>query len=301
MTANRRNCRRGSGRLVISLAVLLIAAQCSEPGPAWRGAQYSPHESDAPVNEAAVPSPANTRPVASRGTGPVRVLGLAFEVWRIDLPVESVRHSRKIWNHVDESRIEPALAARLARNALRVGAVSEHAWPAIRTILQAAGATSDSKQVMAQNGLPLELAVGNVDDDGESIFSYGMDNRLSGNTFDAGKKLIGIDYAVHAELGGSIELNINFEIRHDRGMMTWERRDGIIRQVPATDRNVFTEIAAVITLNPDESLLIGPGEEADNPYLVGSRFFTRREGGDRFETLMCVTPVPYETRQVRRE
>lgn len=218
---------------------------------------------------------------------------MAFEVVRIQLPLEGIRNSRKIWNHVDTLRFEPGLAERLVRNGLRVGVVSPGAWPAIHTILDASDAAVHKERTPAQNGLPLTIEVG-VIGGSESIFYYPPSNRLVGKTFQGGKKLLIIEYSVHAELSGCVDLQTQLEIRRDRGVMTWERRDGVLRQVPSVDRHVFSDLAARATLNPGESLLIGPSASADNEYLLGSRFFMNRHAGGRHETLLCITPIPYQ-------
>ncbi len=222
----------------------------------------------------------------------VHVVALVFDVVRVDLPIEGVRHTPKIWNHVDELRVAPEVVARLARNGLRVGAASPDAWPAIRAIIDAAHAEVRRDRLVAQPGLPLWIKLASIGEP-ESIFSYGIDGRLVGRTFPAGEKLLTLDYAFHPELGGCSDLKLGFEIRHDRGMMTWERRDGVIRQVPAVDRHLFAEVSAVVTLNTNEFLVIGLSDQATNKYLVGGRFLILERSGKRCETLLCVTPRPY--------
>ena len=232
-------------------------------------------------------------------SGRVRVIELVFDVAQIDLPIDGVRHSRKIWNHVDELRVDSELAMRLGRNGLRVGAGSPDAWPAIRAILEATDAQVRRDKLVAQRGLPLRIKLASIDE-AESIFSYGRDGRLVGKTFPEGDKLFDIDYAFHPQLGGCTDLRISFEIRQDHGVMTWEKRNDIIRQVPAYDQYVFSDLSVPLTLNMGEFLVVGLGDQSDNRYLIGSRFLTFERSGKRYETLLCVTPRPYQTRGVKR-
>ena len=212
----------------------------------------------------------------------------------MDLPIDSVRHSRKIWNHLDELRINPTTVPLLARNAVRVGVASPAAWPAIETILHAAGGELHREQLITQQGLPATIVVSAIGEP-ETIFSYARAGRLTGKTFPAGNKLIQFEYAFHPELGNCTELQLSFEVQHDRGGVTWERRGEAIRQVPAIDRFAFEELNVLVTLDPGEFLVIGPSEKADNEYLVGSRYFTGEKSGRSYETLYCITPQPFQT------
>ncbi len=279
------------GRVLIAVVVGVADGGCSASFPwlARRVGARSPHED-------------RTSQTASKRSGPARrspswdsyqVVRMAFEVVRIQLPMEGIRNSRKIWNHVDTMRLEPGLAERLVRNGLRVGVVSPGAWPAIQTILDACDAAVHKERTPDQNGLPLTIELG-VIAGSESIFCYPPSNRLVGKTYQGGKKLITIEYGVHTELGGCVDVQAQLEIRRDRGVMTWERRDGALRQVPAVDRHLFSDLAARATLNPGEALLIGPSASADNEYLLGSRFLMSRQAGGLYETLLCITPIPYQ-------
>ncbi len=224
----------------------------------------------------------------------MHVVELAFDVIHAEFPVDTIRHSQKVWNHVDELRVEAGVAARLARNGLRIGAASTQSWPAIEAVFKAGNARKQQVQLFAQHGLPLSIELGAVEDH-ESIFSYGKDNRLMGKTFSVGNKLINLDYAYHPELNGVTDIRISLEVRHDQGVMTWERRNGIIRQTPSYERYVFEDLSVELILRPGEFLIIGPGIEAQNEYLIGSRFLQGTRDTRKIETLLCIKPRLYQT------
>jgi len=255
--------------------------------------RYSPHESSAALSDD-VRAPARQSGASTSEIGAVRVVELAFNLLRADLPVESVRHTQKIWNHVDQLRVGPDTSARLARNGLRIGTAVPGAWPAISTILSACGARIYRDQLLSQRGLSVALELGRIDDS-ESIFSFSADNRLVGKTFAAGTKLMNLDYAVRPELDAYVDLGVSLEVLHEKDTMTWERRDGAIRQVPAVDRHVFEDVSALVAINQGEFLVIGPGGDAENEYLLGHRFFTSAQGGVLYETVFFITPVPYQS------
>ncbi len=282
-------------RLGVLLVIALPGWGCGSPAspPRWTRPSRSPHEEVVhPAAEAGPPSSAAPEP-SPAFTDAIHVVEVAFEVFRAELPVDGVRHSRKIWNHVDELRTDPKLLARLARNGVRLGAVSAEAWPAIRTILEAGAADVRKDQLLTPSGLPLAVEVGTIQKS-ESVFSYRANNQLVGKTFTGGKKVVKVDYAFHPEMGGRIDLQLSFEVRRDRGGITWAQTEDGVRQVPARDQHAFADLRTVLALNPGESVIIGPSAETSNEYLVGSRFFTGRRADERYETLYWLTPVPYQ-------
>lgn len=279
-------------RFCFLLAAIAAGGDCGSPS-GWRilGPTSSPHES--PVEQ----SPAASVPLPSEahaGTSEIPVFDLVFDVLRIDLPINTIRHSRKVWNHVDELRVDAGLVTRLVRNGLRVGVASGDAWPAMQAIFDAAGAQWHRERLVAHGGLPIAVAVGSISEP-ESIFSYDGSNRLVGKTFSTGKKLLTINYAYRRELGGVVDLQVAAEVRDDRGVMTWENRNGVIRQVPAYNRYTFDNLGVLLTLNQGEFLVIGPSAEARNEYLLGSRFFTTERAGRRYESILCLRPSPRQT------
>lgn len=230
----------------------------------------------------------------------MRVVDLSFDVIRAELPLTEHRDSLKIWNHVDELRVDSERGERLVRNGLRVGAASSDSWPAILTVLEAAGARFRREELFPQRGLALVIALETITSP-EPIFSYTRQGVLAGKTFPAGEKVLNVDYAYHPRLGGVTETQLSFEIRLDRGAMTWERQEGILRQVPDHDRHVFEDITVTVTLSPGEYLVIGAHADPGNAVLVGPRFLTGQRAGERYETLLFITPHVYQTRRAERE
>ena len=286
--------------LLLLLVGCLIGVGCRS-GTAWSDLWTwgsSPQASET--------SPPSAWPLASvalnapAGASALRVVDLSFDVIRAELPFKQHRDSLKIWNHVDELRVEAGRGERLVRNGLRIGAASSDTWPAILTVLEAAGARFRREELFPQRGLALVIAMETITSP-EPIFSYTAQGVLAGKTFPAGEKVINVDYAYHPRLGGVTETQLSFEIRLDHGAMTWERQDGILRQVPDHDRHVFDDLTVTVTLNPGEYLVIGSHADAGSAVLVGHRFMTGQRAGERYETLLFITPHVYQTRHAERE
>jgi hypothetical protein len=288
---------RGRSRLVFfALAGMMVPCGCKSPRDGGR----PPSPQEVPFadgfrldvfqdNRSAAENNRSAKPSAFHPDN-VKFVQLVFDVVRVDLPVESVRHSRKIWNHVDEMRVGPEVAARLARNGIRCGVAGTAALPAITTILEAARAKSYPSRVAAQSGVPVTLLVGELREP-ESIFTFNRLNGLVGKTIPAGHKVIVLDYAPRPEFGGFTDLVLAFQVRHDRGTMTLQREEDVLYHVPAVDRHAFPDLDVQVSVRPSEMLVIGPSEKAEMPYLIGSRFFAREDpGGILNETILFITP-----------
>lgn len=239
-------------------------------------------------------------PPAPQGvvSAPTRVVDIAFTVMNADFDSADSGDGRKIWNHVDEMRIDARQAQLLARNGLRVGAASPATWPAIQTLLDAGKARISANQLFPQRGAPMAIAAGSLDE-GTSIFTYQAGGQLVGKSFQGGEKVILIDYALRPELDGCTDLGLGFEISRESGDMVWEQREGVIVQVPEHERHRFADLNTLLTLNPGEFLVIGPRDDVKNPHLVGTQFFSKISG-DGSVRLMFIAPRPYQVQSSLR-
>lgn len=284
--------------LVVGCAVGLASAACQSPLRLWPFNTAPPEQTAQPASaddsifSAASYAPA--APVSGRSLRPSTTLGVQLDVLRMELPIDTVRHSLKVWNHVDELRSGPDSAALLARNGMRLGVATQGAWPAIRTIFEACGAgVRDSRQITT-NGPPVSVELGAVEP-GQSVFSFDSRGRLKGQSFQVGQRLVHLSCTPHPGVEGVTDVTVSFEILIDRGLMEWRQEAGVIRQVPAYDHYEFDGLSTTLTLRPGEFLVIGPGDASDNPYLVGGRFFSGDGPAGPCETVLCITPKPWTT------
>lgn len=222
------------------------------------------------------------------------VVQLHFDVMHVELPIDRVRHSAKIWNHVDELQVDPQQCALLGRNGLRIGVATADAWPAIQAVLDAHDARSTRRQHAVQSGYPLTLDVGGVEG-GETIFSYDGQGNLAGTTFGGGRKYIHVDYAVSADDSGRITLKVLPEVHVESAQKRWEATGGVVQEQASYEGRVYRELSASVCLPPGRFLVIGPSPQADIGYLLGSRFLEREVGGTRYETLLFATPQLFRT------
>ena len=256
--------------------------------PVWGAAeaQKADGANDAPPDPFRTPLSSSLSTPADRST----IVELHFDVMRVDLPHDSVRHSAKLWNHVDELRVEPGQSVLLGRNGIRVGVAPADAWPAMQAVLEAHGARATRRQHAVQPGYPLTLDIGDVRE-GETVFSYDGQGGLKGRTFGAGQKYIHLDYVVEADDPPRVLLRVTPDVHVRSADRRWqEEEEGAYVEKPVDGGHSYTELSAAVSLTPGQILVIGPGPQAEMAHLLGNRFFERIEAGVRYETLYFATP-----------
>jgi len=229
---------------------------------------------------------------------PIVIVQMHFDVLRVELPCDRVHHSAKAWNYVDELRCDPTRAALLRRNGLRLGVASAHNWPALRALFDACQARVLRASHAVQRGLPFAVELDAIEED-ETIFLVTADNRVSGRTFDRGRKHLHLEYTVNAE-DGSTTLVILPEIHRLSRSPHWQRRNDGFERVSEYEGQVYQELACRVTVGADEFLVIGPDSSPASGLSVGQRFLTRDLEGRRHETILCVTPRPFRTELAER-
>ncbi len=226
------------------------------------------------------------------------VLQMQFDVLRVELPAAPIHHGDKTWNHVEELSADPTQVALLRRNGLRLGIATADAWPALRAIFDAAGATVARATHQVRQGVPLTLDLGPVENEA-AVFLLTSDHRLVGQTFDQGSKYLHLDYAPGEEGGNSMAIRMTPEIHRTSANQRWRQVGDELRQVPDYAGAVYQQLAQTVEVAPGEFLVIGPDSSA-SPLTVGHRFLTRSLGGRLHDTILCITPQPFRTDQLRR-
>jgi len=274
----------------MAVIVLLAWARC---GPEWRWSSRFPWltKSGSASDEAMPGDPGDPfpsiQPTGKDSAEPIQVLLVEFDILRVEIPSEPVRHSQKVWNHVDELRVDPDLAGALARNGVRLGVSSSASWPALRAVFQASGARVERVRHSASSSLPLLLDLGSFDRPA-TVFAYDRRGGMSGRTLPRGRRIVRLDYDVHPAPRLETDLRVAFDILPEQAASSWVvEPSSVTTVVPLYS---FSDLTSVLTLSADEFLVIGPGEETTNAYLIGSTYFRRPIQGRRFDTVLCITP-----------
>lgn len=286
------NRQHGHCHVVAAAAALLAAAGCREQAASWArwdlgaNAREAAHQAPAATDGAPVLAPANAAPPSDQV---LHVIHFQFDVLRIDILDDPTGHGRKLWNHADELRVDPAQAALLARNGVRMGVAPRGAWPALQTIIDAVHPKLTRAAPVLAAGAPLTIELADIKNP-EPLFRYNQHAALVGGTVEKGRKAVQIAYQWDPRRASQTELVVSFVIARGQAGQTWDVLTG--QPVSESDRTVFDELTCVLVLQEDEFLVMGAGADVANPFLVGPRFFSGEGSGRRRETLLLVTPRP---------
>lgn len=251
----------------------------------WGGSEGSqPIPRDALAAPGAVPPPITE--VGDDETGPV-VLAMHFDVLRVDLPVGEIRHSLKVWNHLEESIGDPGQTALLARNGLRIGVGDESAWPAMRLVFEGNDARSTRAAHIASDGLGLVVPLGDTED-GATYFLHRRSGELQGGAFGAGRMILLVDYEADANDPSRVRLTITPEFREHKSRTRIVQQGGEIVTVHDQEGVVFHELAAAVTVEPGQFVVVASSTNADGGYLLGSRWLNSELDMQKYETVLCI-------------
>ncbi|MCC7292701.1 MAG: hypothetical protein IT449_11640 [Phycisphaerales bacterium] len=290
--------QRGNGVLRRSASVLALAAALSLAGCEqmrdwpW-GWPFVQRPSAAPSSaKPASGGDAPQHPFAEFTQPPdpseptTEILLVQFDLLRVELPSAPLRHSLNLWNHVDEMRVDPAVAPVLAQNGVRMGVASAEAWEPMQAILKSSQATTAIATQTLQAGLPLLLQVGEFTEPAP-VFVYGPSGELVGKTLQPGRKMIRLDYEVPPPKRDRVRLLIELDVFPPESTSAWVLSPA--QSGSLTPSHQFRELLASLVLVPGEMLVIGPHENTTNEFLTGSRYFTHSAAGQPMDTLLLIT------------
>ena len=220
------------------------------------------------------------------------VVGLSFDVIRVELPVSSAAITRRIWKYVDESNADPSLPALLARNGVRIGVAEGQSWPALRAMFTQAGGRTARDQLPMQNNQPGMIHMGPLEEGG-MYFLHRRGGRVEGGTFEKGERFIRLDYEVPPEDPQTTRVRVMFETRGGQPHRRFVDQGGRIQEVTERGGRSFGELACTVTLNEGQFLVLGSADNADKGFRIGSWWFRSRSGKERSETLVCVRAEPF--------
>jgi hypothetical protein len=249
-----------------------------------------PPGSGPPSGSGATPA-ADVRAADATAGNDLHVLRMHFDILRVDVPLGGLRHSLKVWNHIDESQGDPGLTALLARNGFRAGVGTVDDWPAIRAILERNGARVTRVARTAQAGAPMTVPLGNVEE-GASYFLHRRGGGLGGGTFTAGRRAFRIGYALETGPQPKATLRVTPTFEESTISEKPVERGGEVMFLRDREGRVFRELMVEASLTPGEFLVVGGSRPAEKGYLLGSLWLESTLEMQKFETLLFVSAQP---------
>jgi hypothetical protein len=215
---------------------------------------------------------------------------LRYDVLRVEVPRGTVSKSEILWNHVDESVVSFAETRRLRVNGFRVGVADPAAWPAIKAVLDGAGATQAAQAGLAQDDLlPFAIEVDPISKD-RTIFHYSRQGALKGGTFADSLTMLRIEHALNPDRMGEFNVRLVPEARSAHFQTALAATEAGLREIPVYQGKVFTDLGVEIVVPKDAIIVAGPSGRAGRQSLIGTEFFCDQRSGVEFERVFFITP-----------
>lgn len=225
---------------------------------------------------------------------------VALEVFWARYPLASPQIDNELWMEVDESRIPPTVRRRLAESGFRAGVVGSEVPDALAEVLELghggndraanhgeelASLLAESTVTRQRRQLPpdvrWELHASEIIAEAPLL---SLDNgELVGRTLRDAQAVYAIEH--HLESDGRIRLSLTPELQEGPPQLKFQASDGLLRQAPLRDREVFGQLGVEVTLSPGEMLVMtGAGDSGSQL----ARYFHTVEGTAGLERKLIV-------------
>ncbi|MEX0642491.1 MAG: hypothetical protein WD468_07310 [Pirellulales bacterium] len=218
------------------------------------------------------------RPAMVQGRSPLRPAkaspdSVAVEIVWARFPAGDPSLNETIWQDIDETPIEPAVARELARNGFRAGVISGELPPSLASALhqdesppEASTAkngdsleelmvepTVRARLVQARRGRRVEIQASDVYNTLPLLKDEG--GELGGTTYRSAQAMYALEVDPQPDRMAAVQLTP--ELHHGSPHLCWSRSDeGILRQAPMRDHEVFDRLRLRVKLAPGEMLVL---------------------------------------------
>lgn len=277
-----RRSRRPPRRLQpLFVALALSGGGCSLPPPSRTGGDAPPAEQTRRPSR----SETRTQQALARFNGASAIVS----VFCFAAPRAQRGATAKIWNFLREDWLDADTAARLRRNGLRAALGREDFWDVIRQILDSVKDhrvfQHDAVRLPPNYPLALEL---DTEPRSQTLFFVGDDGILTGETWDASRNVLRLDYRLDLQRPDGIILEVVPEVRRRQEGTRFVRTESGVMLVPKYDGRAFPAASFAVRLEPGDFLVVAPSEQSDVYGIVGGAFLTESVDGQPFDSLVFV-------------
>lgn len=222
---------------------------------------------------------------------PRMIIQISFDVLRARVTRGFFSQSEKVWNHLNETAIQPETTVLLQRNGLRVARGDANSLPPIRALLEQQGQveTSQNRMVMS-NSLPLVVEPDMRPRD-QTLFMFRPDGTLGGASYPQSVNGFLIEYDLVGVGDDRLKVTIMPQVRLPKQppRLTSEV-PGFIDQPLMPPTRVFRELAFTVEIGPEQFIAIGPSRLIENAHLIGSLLICEENEGRKQESMYLITP-----------
>lgn len=229
---------------------------------------------------------------------------VAVEVIWARFPLNDPELNGSAWCEIDETQIDPAVYRELARNGFRAGVVSgtppdaisralelesTHAGeprdddPMLQTIDLTSAPTVQRRLLQLRRGRRSEIQASELLESVPLLISHGRE--LGGRTFRDAQAVYGLKIDPQADQSVAVELTP--ELHFGRPRMRWTGgQEGILRQMPLREREVFESLRIDVRLAPGDMLVLMGLPDATS--RLGNCFHTAESASGRQQKLVLI-------------
>ena len=246
----------------------------------------------------------------TKGSSPLRPLAaspdsVALEIIWARFPLNDPELNGAVWSEIDETQIDPAVYRELARNGFRAGVISGTPPDAIARALQLKGDRAAAKAVdedpmlqtidltteasvqrrllQLRRGRRAEIQASEMLESVPLLISHNRE--LGGRTFRDVQAIYGL--AIDPQPHQRVALELTPELHYGQPRLRWTGgQEGILRQMPLREREVFEAMRMNVRLAPGEMfVLMGLPESASR---LGQCFHTVESASGRQQKLVLI-------------
>jgi hypothetical protein len=248
------------------------------------------------------------RPATVQGRSPLRSAtaspdSVAMEIVWARFPAGDPSLNKAIWQDIDETPIEPAVARELANNGFRAGVIGSALPAALAHALHQGEASSDESAasngenladlmveptirrrfVQARRGRRVEIQASEIYPTLPLLMGGG--GELGGSTYRDAQAIYALE--VDPQPDRTAVVQITPELHHGAPRIRWSQGDeGILRQAPMRDHEVFDRLRLKVKLAPGEVLILM--NLPDTGSRLGQYFHTVDSADGRQQKLILI-------------
>jgi len=267
--------------------VLPLSACNDAQWPQWGGpTEKAPLPRTQPADESGDP---DASPLSSLNLRPVVVQTVSFAILRVRASAGTFSQSEKLWNPVNEEVVAAGTQLLLRNNGLRVGIGKQSAWPQIKAALDAENVEVSQDHQVMQNSIPLTIELVPTPRD-QTLFLIRSDGTMPGAFFPQSTNALRIEYWIPGHEPTHVTMELVPEVHLQRpappAFDVSTLRNGMV--LPPS--RPLRELAVRLTLGPDEFVVVGPSQVANQQHLFGSLLLTEEIDGRKLESMCYITP-----------
>ncbi len=263
---------------LLLVTAVILAGGCKTPATAFWAPASSTAPDDSPTSEAEALKDDNPLKFADTGhsdgaLASSRHLEGSLTVLHVEIPRRQRTLVKPMWNHLREDVLDSDTVSRLHDNGIRVGVASRQWWDAVKAVLDSVPGVRSAAYtpVRLPPNYPLSLQLDQEAHD-QTLFFMGADGVLTGETWPQSRNVLRLSYQLNLERPDRLRLLVVPEVRQLLEGWHWASTAGGMTQDLNYNGRAFSAASFAVDLDPEEFLLIAPGENANLYGLVGGVF-----------------------------